>query len=66
MKKLYRLYGKDSGMKKMRPVNWLKGDFTNNLIFATIFNEEEGMRALSDATSSNEEMHFELREVKEE
>jgi len=65
MKKWYRLYGKDSNMQRKKAVDWQSGRFTANLIHATIFNQEHADKALEEANGMNDNMEFELREVKE-
>lgn len=66
MKKWYRLYGKMSENERMKPVDWSSGVFVNNLIHATIFNENQANIALNEVKVLNPDVFkFELREVKE-
>lgn len=60
----FRLYMKLKTKKRFYPVDWRNGVQVKNLIHATIFNAEEGQRALEEGIKLNDNMDFELREIK--
>lgn len=59
----YRLYAKFPDMTEFKAVDWKKGDVTDRLIYATIFDEANGQKALKEATTLNPESQFELRVI---
>jgi len=61
-----RLYAKQKGNKQFKPVDWKSGRQVTNLIYASIFTEEESPKVLAEAVNLNSDIFdFELREVKD-
>jgi len=58
----YRLYGKFTGEKRFRPMDYNKGIQVSNLIHATLFTPEE-MDSLKGIHALNPEWIFEFRAV---
>ena len=63
---MYRLYAKIEGDKAYKPVDWNGGTQVTNLIYATLFTEEEKktLERVDLAHPDNAEISFEFRKVK--
>ena len=63
---MYRLYAKCEGDKTYKPVDWNGGRQVTNLIYATLFTEEEKktLERVDLAHPDNAEISFEFRKVK--
>jgi hypothetical protein len=60
----WRLYAKHVDEKRFKPVDWKNGTTVTNLLYATIFNDEEKLRVQPDLdNAANEEFNFEWRRV---
>lgn len=61
---MYRIYGKDETMKRMRPVDLQSGDFVVNLIYASCWDtKEEADKVCEHINEHNENMYFEVRKI---
>jgi len=64
--KYFRLYAKESGASRFRPVDWSSGATVINLIYATLFPEGEAKRlreSLPELADLNPGWAFEVRPV---
>lgn len=61
--KNYRLYGKGPGMKQFKAMNWKEGRPVGNLIYATVFFEQEARACEAEATRCNPDWEFKLVQV---
>lgn len=63
---MHRLYVRWPNQKRFAPVNWRKGLQVGNLIYATLFDDEEMYRVnkeLSQTTDHNVGMEWEFRKA---
>jgi len=61
------IYGKDQNSKRFRPFDYAEGIFVGNLIYASIFREDELERLTKDVAFMNDNNPgyvFEIRKAK--
>ena len=65
MSKTYRLYCRTPGDRRFKPVDWNGGTQVTNLIYATLFNQDEvdHLRKVDLAHPGNSHLEFEFRPV---
>ena len=61
--KNYRHYGKGPSMKQYKAMNWKEGAPVGNLIYATIFFEQEARQCFDEAVRMNPDWQFKLVQV---
>lgn len=61
----HRIYGREKGTSRFRPLNLKDGCFVINLIYASMLTSHEVNRVLEDLRTSNPEMEFEARKMSE-
>lgn len=62
----WRLYSRWGLQRKYKPVNWRTGEQVGNLIFATVFTDEEKARVDTELTQTrdiNKGLEWEFRRV---
>lgn len=64
MSERWRLYAKFDGSKRFKPVDWSKGNTTINLIYATIFSDEDKLKVQQSLDHPENAKHqFEWRKI---
>ncbi len=59
--KLFRLYAKHPGQKRFRPINWNTGLQVGNLIYGSVFTEDEKQDIERVDIPANPTVDFEFR-----
>lgn len=62
--KQYRIYGKHESQKQFKAMNLSEGICVENLIYASILNEEDKNKFLTNEVPRNPDWKFEAREIK--
>lgn len=60
----HRIYGKSKNEKRFKAMNLKNGTYTGNLIYASVFTEENALKVLAELISENSTTHdFEIRKI---